>query len=361
MIDPFAFGEKFRIKVSGSSHGPAVGVEIDGCPAGVKVSAADIQLQLDRRKPGTSALASGRKEEDRVMVDGGIEDGITTGGKIVCSVKNKDAIASHYDKFKETPRPGHADYPSMVKYGAAEPGGGFFSGRMTLAFVIAGAIAKKLLEREGISTMAFAASIGKVSVGREVSDEEIAKNAYANAVHTAAPEIAGRMAEEVEAARDDGDSVGGIVECRITGVPAGLGEPMFASIESRISQAVFAIPAAKGIEFGSGFSGSAARGSKNNDEFAVADGKIVARTNNAGGILGGLSSGMPIVFRVAFKPTSSIFRAQKSVNVKTMKAEELKIAGRHDPCIAIRAVPVVENVAAICMADIVLGQKGGMA
>lgn len=357
MVDAFSFGEKFRITVFGKSHSPHVGVEIEGCPKGVRVDGQDIQLWLDRRKPGISALASARKEEDAVIVESGIENGITNGKKIRMLVENRDVKSSHYENTRTVPRPGHADYPAYVKYGKIEPGGGFFSGRMTAAFVMAGAIAKKLLEAEGIRTLAFAKQIGTVSAGREVSDGEIVKNAYSNPVHTAAQEKAGKMAQEVESARGSGDSVGGIVECRVLGVPAGMGEPMFASIESNIASAVFAIPAAKGIEFGSGFAGAGVRGSKNNDEYALSGGEVKAKTNHSGGILGGLSTGMPIVFRVAFKPTSSIFLEQQSVDLEGMTEKKLKISGRHDPCIAIRAVPVVESMAAICIADIVLREK----
>ena len=353
-MEPFSFGKKFRITVFGSSHGKHVGVEIEGCPAGVKVSEGDIQLWLDRRKPGQGSLTSGRREEDKIIVEAGIEDGKTNGKKIRMLVENKDAKSGDYSKFGETPRPGHADYTAIVKYGKAEPGGGFFSGRMTAAFVMAGAVAKKVLEARGVRTSAFARQIGKVRVEREVSEEEIEKNTYQNAVRTADAKKAEEMIREVERARDDGDSVGGIVECRITGVKAGIGEPMFSSIESRISQAVFAIPAVKGVEFGSGFASAGMRGSTHNDEFAVKGGKIITRTNNAGGILGGIADGMPIVFRVAFKPTASIFREQKTVDVKSMKETALRIAGRHDPCIAIRAVSVVEGVAAFCIADIIL-------
>ncbi|MEM2137624.1 MAG: chorismate synthase [Candidatus Anstonellaceae archaeon] len=359
MGEPFAFGEKFRTTVFGSSHGPEVGVEIEGCPAGVEVSEADIQLQLDRRKPGQSALVSGRKEEDIVVIESGIDNGKTTGGRMRMLVKNKDAKSSHYESTRDVPRPGHADFPATVKFGSAEPGGGFFSGRMTAAFVMAGAVAKKMLEARSVKTMAFARSIGRVSAEREVSDKEIENETYKNAVHTAAKEKVDAMVKEVEAARNEGDSVGGVVECRVVGVSAGVGQPMFESIESRLASAVFAIPAVKGIEFGTGFAAAKMKGSENNDEFALHKGKVVTKTNNSGGILGGLASGMPIVFRVAFKPTSSIFKPQKSVNLKSMEEEELRIAGRHDPCIAIRAVPVVENVAAIVMADIILQDETG--
>jgi chorismate synthase len=296
-----------------------------------------------------------------VTVESGIKGGRTTGGRIRMVVKNRNAIPSHYSSLRAVPRPGHADYPAYVKYGKVEPGGGFFSGRMTVAFVMAGAVAKKMLEARGISTMAFATQIGNAQVERRVGDGEILENTYQNPVHTAANEKVGGMAREVEAAGKAGDSVGGIVECRICGVPAGMGEPMFSSIESRLSQAVFGIPGAKGIEFGSGFAGAALRGSQNNDGYFVDGGKVAARTNNAGGVLGGLSTGMPIAFRVAFKPTSSISKPQKSVNLEGMGEEELRITGRHDPCIAIRAVPVVECIAAVAMADIVLGEgkRGG--
>lgn len=358
-MDPFSFGDKFRVRVFGSSHGEHVGVEIDGCPAGVQVSASDVQLWLDRRKPGASPLASARKEEDAVVVESGIENGKTTGGKIRMLVRNTDAKSKDYEKFGEVPRPGHADYPSIVKYKSAQAGGGFFSGRMTAAFVMAGAVAKKLLEAKGVQTLAFSRQIGKVRDGKGTKDSDVRKNAYLNVVRAADLLLAKAMQKEIESAKAEGDSVGGVVECRVIGLPAGCGEPMFQSIEGRLSQAMFAIPAVKGVEFGAGFAAAALKGSQNNDEFVVSGGKIATKTNNAGGILGGLSTGMPIVFRVAFKPTSSIQKPQATANVKTMKEEKLVIAGRHDPCIAIRAVPVVECVAAICIADAVLADGEG--
>ncbi|MBI5635366.1 chorismate synthase [Candidatus Micrarchaeota archaeon] len=356
---PFEFGNVFHLKVFGSSHGPNVGVEVTGCPKGIAVSADDIQAELDKRKPGQSALTTQRKEDDRVIIESGLEDGATTGGVIRMLVENKNIISAHYDKIKDTPRPGHADYPARVKYGldADLRGGAFFSGRMTAAFVMAGALAKKILEKRGIKTMAFAKQIGAVGITRVVGDEEILGNTYNNLVRTAAGEAADEMIAQVESARKDGDSVGGVIECRITGLPAGVGEPMFESIESVISKACFAIPAVKGVEFGSGFAGSSTRGSQNNDEFLLSGGKIVTKTNNSGGILGGLSDGMPVVFRVAIKPTASIFKKQQSVNLRTMQPAELLIEGRHDPCIAIRAVPVVESVAAFCILDILLSSQ----
>ncbi|MBI5176453.1 chorismate synthase [Candidatus Micrarchaeota archaeon] len=359
-MNPFEFGEKFRIEVSGSSHGPSVGVRIGGCPAGIEVNESDIQLQLDHRKPGQSLLTTQRVEEDKVVIESGIENGATTGGEISMHVKNKNVIAAHYSSMQNTPRPGHADFPAKVKYGPTDlSGGGFFSGRMTAAFVMAGAVAKKIIGKSGIETMAFARQIGSVSVQRDVSESEIRQNTYSNPVHTAAAESVEKMVTEVESARRDGDSVGGVIECRILGVPAGRGEPMFRSIESVVSQAMFAIPAVKGMEFGSGFAGSTLRGSQNNDGYALEDGKVVTTTNNCGGILGGLSTGMPIIFRVAIKPTSSIYTPQHTVDLQTMKPAMLSIKGRHDPCIAIRAVPVVENLAAVCIADMMLLEDEG--
>jgi len=359
MKNPFSFGSKFRITVFGSSHGEHVGVEIDGCPKGLEIGEDEIQQQLDLRKPGTGALVSGRKEEDKLVLESGIKGGKTTGGKIRMLVKNTDAKPQHYAAFRKTPRPGHADFTSSVKYGKSDSGSGFFSGRMTAAFVMAGAIAKKLLIARGIRTCAFARQIGNVRLEGEVPGQMIIENTYRNDVHTADMAVAKKMAAEVEKAKNSGDSIGGIVECRITGVSAGVGGPMFGSIESILSHAIFAIPAAKGIEFGAGFASAGMLGSKHNDAFCIEDGKVRTRTNNAGGILGGLSSGMPIVFRVAFKPTASIFTEQETVDLDAMAQAKLRIQGRHDPCIAIRAVPVVENVAAFCMADILLRNEEG--
>ncbi|MFA6329746.1 MAG: chorismate synthase [Candidatus Micrarchaeia archaeon] len=358
-MDPFEFGSAFRIKVFGSSHGPHIGVEIKGCPAGVKVSEQEIQEQLDRRRPGQSALTTQRKEPDIVEIQSGMADGITTGDPICMIIRNRDAAPKAYDNLKDTPRPGHADFPARVKYPDLDlSGGAFFSGRMTACMVMAGAVAKKMLQKEGIVTMAFLQAAGKAVAEKPVSEEEIQKNTYANAAHAATAKDAERMAAEMESARKNGDSVGGVVEARITGLPVGTGGPLFGSLESRLSSALFAIPAVKGVEFGSGFAGARMHGSENNDAFAILNGKVVTKTNNAGGILGGLATGMPVVLRVAFKPTPSIARPQDTVNLSTMKETRIEITGRHDPCVAVRAVPVVESVAAICIADILLQERG---
>jgi len=358
-MDPFEFGNAFRVKVFGSSHGPHIGVEIKGCPAGVKVSREEIQEQLDRRKPGQSALTTQRKEPDLVEIESGIVDGYTTEEPIHLIIKNKDAMSKAYGNLRDTPRPGHADYPARVKYPDLDlSGGAFFSGRMTACMVMAGAVAKKVLQKEGIETMAFLQAAGKAEIGRAVPETEILKNTYSNSVHTAAPEAVEKMTAEIESARSAGDSIGGVVEARITGLPVGTGDPMFGSLESRLSAAMFAIPAVKGVEFGSGFAGAKMHGSENNDAFAIKDGLVVTKTNNCGGILGGLATGMPVVLRVAFKPTPSIAKPQDTVNLATMKETKIEITGRHDPCVAVRAVPVVENVAAICIADILLQERG---
>ena len=358
-MDPFEFGDAFRVKVTGTSHGPQIGVEIRGCPKGLRVAERDIQEQLDRRRPGQSGLTTKRAEKDKVEVEGGIAGGITTGGVIRMIIRNSDVESKAYGNLRDTPRPGHADFPAMVKYpGLDLSGGAFFSGRMTACLVMAGAVAKKVLERDGITTMAFLSAVGKEAVARPVSDEEIQKNTYANPVHTAAAEMVEKMARQIEEARKAGDSVGGIVEARIGGLPVGTGGPMFGSIESRLSAALFAIPAVKGVEFGSGFGASVKRGSQNNDAFEIRGGKVVTRTNNCGGILGGLATGMPIVFRVAFKPTPSIAIPQDTVDISKMTGTKIEIRGRHDPCVAVRAVPVVENVAALCIADIILQERG---
>ncbi len=358
--NPFSFGNKFRVSVFGSSHGPHVGVEIEGCPAGISVSQEKIQLQLDRRKPGQNALTSQRKEEDKAIIESGIKNGKTTGKKIRMLILNKDTRPGDYAQFSKTPRPGHSDYPALVKYGKVQSGGGFFSGRMTAAFVMAGAIAKELLAKKGVRTMAFMRSIGKEGLLGEPSELEILRDTYKSPVRCPDAKASARMEEEVKKAMIAQDSVGGIVECRICGLPAGIGEPMFGGIESAVARAMFAIPAAKGIEFGAGFASSGMRGSQNNDEFEINGGRVATKSNNSGGILGGLSNGMPIVLRVAFKPTSSIYKEQNTVDLGKMQNAKLKIIGRHDPCIAIRAVPVVENVAAFCFADMLLNQKGDL-
>jgi len=355
------FGTVYRIGVFGTSHGPCVGAKIEGCPAGSKISLAVIQAELDRRSPGKSPLTTTRRERDCLEIVSGIHNGRATGGPIVGIVRNADADSSAYEVFKRVPRPGHADYPAMMKYGGHHDhrGGGQFSGRMTASLVIAGAIARQILEKHGIALLAQTVQIGKVVAKKDVPFSIAERAVRASAVGCADREAAAKMTEEIVKAHEDRDSIGGIVRCSVIGLPVGVGEPFFASVESVMSAMMYSIPGVKGVEFGSGFQCASMRGSEHNDEYSVRGGKIVTRTNNSGGILGGLSTGMPVEFRVAFKPTSSIAKPQKSIDITNKKPVELEIKGRHDPCIVPRAVPVVENAAACVILDLML--QGGFA
>lgn len=353
------FGVKYRIGVFGSSHGPCVGAKVDGCPAGARISEKIIQAELDRRSPGKEAITTPRKERDRLEVLSGILRGKATGGTIVALVRNRDVDSSAYDAFLRVPRPGHADYPAMVKYGGHHDhrGGGMFSGRMTAALVIAGAIARQVLDKHGISMVAQTVQIGRVTLRKEIPVSIAERLARASSVGCADRATTERMVGEIVKAHEEKDSVGGAVKCTVVGLPVGVGEPFFLSIESALSAMMFSIPGVKGVEFGSGFRSASMRGSEHNDPFIIRNGKVATKTNNAGGILGGLSTGMPVEFRVAFKPTSSIARPQLSVDVEEGKPIELEIKGRHDPCIVPRAVPVVENCAAAVVLDLML--QGG--
>jgi len=353
------FGVRYRIGIFGSSHGLCIGAKVEGCPPGSKISEALIQAELDRRSPGKGPISTTRRERDRLEIVSGIIDGRATGGPIVGLVRNLDTDSSAYDAFKRVPRPGHADYPAMVKYGGHHDhrGGGQFSGRMTAGLVIGGAIARQLLERKGISILAQTVQIGTVTLEKDVSFSIAEKIVRASAVGCADRRTAAAMTEEIVKAHEANDSIGGIVRCTVVGLPVGVGEPFFGSIESVMSAMMYSIPGVKGVEFGSGFKCASMRGSEHNDPYLIRNGKILAKTNNAGGILGGLSNGMPVEFRVAFKPTSSIARPQASVDVVDKKPVELEIKGRHDPCIVPRAVPVVENSAAAVILDLML--QGG--
>jgi chorismate synthase len=355
------FGERLQLTIFGSSHGPEVGVEIDGIPVGTRIDLAAIQQQLDRRSPVGRRLATKRQESDRLVVDAGVTEGRADGRRLRAHVANEDVRREPYDKLKETPRPGHADFPARVRYGegADLSGGGIFSGRMTVGLVIAGSIARSLLATRGIDLVAYTRSIDGVdaSVGPEASLPTLRAASSRNEVGCPDEAAALRMEAAIQNARRDGDSVGGIIEARIEGLPVGVGEPFFDSVESSLAHAVFAIPAIKGIEFGAGFAAARMRGSQHNDPFEWRDGAVRTTTNHAGGILGGLSTGMPVVFRVVVKPTSSIARPQRSVRLATHEPTEIVVTGRHDPCIVPRAVVVVESVAAFVVADLLL--RGG--
>jgi len=326
---------------------------VDGCPAGLPLSEQDIQVELDRRIPPQPEIVSARIEKDVVEILSGVFDGFTTGAPVCALVWNKEAIPSEYDVIKDVPRPGHADYTARIKYRGFNDyrGGGRFSGRVTVAFVMAGAIAKKLLSLFGVEVLAYTIAIGDVKLNRMLTIEEICTIRYESAVRCPDLTCAKTMEEAILKARSEGDSLGGIVECVALNVPAGVGEPLFDSLDADIAKMLFNVPAVKGVEFGAGFKASQLKGSENNDAYVIRNGKIVTLTNNAGGVLGGISSGMPILVRAAIKPTSSIPREQKTVNLSRMEETTIQVKGRHDPCIVPKAVPVIESAVAIVLGD----------
>ncbi|MBS7606912.1 MAG: chorismate synthase [Candidatus Bathyarchaeia archaeon] len=348
-----SIGKSLVLTCFGESHGACIGVVLDGCPAGLPLSESDVQTELDKRRPGFSDISTSRREEDKVEIISGVYRGYTTGAPICMIVRNRDVDSSPYESVMFKPRPGHADYTARIKYGGYNDprGGGRFSGRITAAYIMAGAVAKKLLSLIGVEVLAHTVQVGRVRVEGEVSYDDVRRNVYANPVRCAVPELAERMVEEVLSAAREGDSVGGVVEGIALNVPAGLGEPIFDSLDADIAKMLFNIPAVKGVEFGAGFKMASMRGSEANDQYAVRNGKVITLTNNAGGIIGGISNGMPIKVKVAFKPTPSISRRQRTVNLETMSEEEIQVAGRHDPCIVPRAVPVVEACLAFVIAD----------
>jgi chorismate synthase len=348
-----SIGKEFVVTCFGESHGRCVGAVIDGCPAGLPLTEEDIQKDLDKRLPPNREIVSARREEDIVEILSGTYDGFTTGAPICALVWNKQVVSGDYDSIKDKPRPGHADYPARIKYMGFNDyrGGGRFSGRITVAFVIAGAVTKKLLDVFGVEVLAYTTGIGEVRLGTAPSLEDVRRNTYGNAVRCPDPELAEEMKETILRAKKEGDSVGGIVECIASNLPVGVGEPIFDSLDAEIAKMLFDVPAVKGVEFGSGFKASKLRGSENNDAYVMRNGEIEALTNNAGGILGGLSSGMPLVVRVAVKPTSSISKEQKTVDLSKMEETAIQVQGRHDPCIVPKAVPVVEASVAIVLVD----------
>ena len=347
-----SLGKLFTVTSFGESHGRCVGAIIDGCPAGLPLAEPDIQREVDKRKAGASIATTSRIEEDKVEILSGVFDGHTTGAPICLLIWNKDVDSSEYLKTRHLLRPGHADYTAFIKYGGFNDfrGGGRFSGRITATFVMAGAIAKKLLKQIGAEVLAYTVDIGGIKAQpKELG--EIRQNVELNPLKCADLEAAEDMLQFIEKVRGEGDSAGGIIEGIAVNVPAGLGEPVFDTLEGDLAKALFAIPAVKGVEFGSGFSAATKRGSENNDPFTIKDGKIVTVTNNAGGILGGISTGTPLVARVVVKPTSSIARKQRTVDIHKIENASLEVSGRHDACIVPRAVPVVEAMMAVTLCD----------
>ena len=348
-----SIGKEFVVTCFGESHGRCVGAVIDGCPAGLPLTEEDIQPELDRRLPANKEIVSARREKDAVEILSGTFEGFTTGAPICVLVWNKEVVSSDYDSIKYTPRPGHADYPARVKYLGFNDyrGGGRFSGRLTVSFIIAGAIAKKLLDVFNIEVLAYTTAIGDMELDATLSLGEVRENIYTNSVRCPDPELAKKMEKTILDAKKEEDSVGGTVECVAFNLPVGVGEPLFDSLDAEIAKMLFDVPAVKGVEFGVGFASAKMKGSENNDPYRMCNEEIEMLNNNAGGILGGLSSGVPLVVRVAVKPTPSISKEQQTVDLSKMEETTIKVKGRHDPCIVPKAVPAVEASVAIVLVD----------
>lgn len=357
------FGHLLKVSVFGQSHGKAIGVVVDGLPAGEAVDLTELQAFLDRRKPGKNPLSTARKETDTPTFLSGLENGMTCGAPLCAVIENSDQHSTDYAGLTDTPRPGHADYTAGVKWAghADMRGGGHFSGRLTAPLCIAGGIAKQILARRGIFVGAHLSSVG--------TEDDVpfplhpTAGLFSEVAAKPFPVLDDSAGERMQAlileARQSLDSVGGVVECAAIGLPAGLGAPMFDGVENRLAAALFGIPAVKGVEFGAGFAAARLHGSENNDPFALENGAVVTETNHAGGILGGITTGMPLVVRAAFKPTPSIARPQQTVRLSAGEETTLEIRGRHDPCIAHRAVPVVEAVTAAVLLDLLLEGNHG--
>ena len=350
-------GNKLSVTVFGQSHSDCIGAVIDGLPAGIELDEEFISAFMSRRAPGQNLFSTLRKESDKPEVLSGLVDGRTCGAPLAIKIENNNQRSADYEELKKTPRPSHADYAAYVKYNGFNDiaGGGQFSGRLTAPLCYAGAVCIQILRSKGVKIRSHIYSIKDIKDDafnlENLYDSEIKYNPFFPVINRFNGD---KMKTVVEIANQNNDSVGGVIECAVLGLPAGLGEPMFDGIENVIAKNIFGIPAIKGIEFGSGFDGTLKYGSENNDAFTVKDGKVQTSTNNHGGILGGITSGMPVVFRAAVKPTPSIGIEQTSVNLETNKEETLSIKGRHDPCIVPRAVPAVEAVTAITVLDMLL-------
>lgn len=357
-----AFGKNIRISIFGQSHSPAIGTVIDGLPAGKRIDLERLGKFLARRAPGQNEYSTPRREADVPEILSGIKDGLLCGAPLSAIIRNHDTDPSAYAETADRPRPGHADFTARMKHSEASDfsGGGHFSGRLTAPLCIAGGIMIQLLEQEGIDVGAHISEIAGVldapfdPVSVSVRDLERVRNSRFPVMDNGTGDL---MRAAIMAAGQAGDSVGGVIECAVLGLSPGVGEPMFEGLENIISAALFAVPAVKGVEFGSGFAGSRSTGSKNNDPFACSGGKITTHSNSHGGILGGISTGMPVIFRAAIKPTPSIGIEQDTISFSKMENVRLRIKGRHDPCIVPRAVPCVEAAAAIAVYDSLLSSK----
>ncbi len=347
-----SLGKRFVVTSFGESHGPKVGVIIDGCPAGLEVTVDEIQEDLERRRPKNDLYSTERKEPDHVEISSGVFKGHTTGAPICLSISNIDTRSETYEERKDRPRPGHADLVARMKYGGYEDyrGGGRFSARITAGFVAAGAIAKKLIHTIGISVYAHTVEIAGIRA-REIPLPYQKAASQADTLSCADSDATKKMLEAIAQAKDRGDSLGGVIEAVATGIPVGLGEPVFDNLDGDLAKAFFAIPSVKAVEFGVGFGSATMRGSDYNDAMSVDDGRIEYLSNNAGGIVGGLSNGQPVVCRIAFRPPSSIGISQVTVDLHTMKEQQMTIRGRFDTCAVPRAIPIAEAMMAIALTD----------
>ena len=357
-------GKRIRVSVFGQSHAPAIGAVIDGLPAGFRVDQEQLEAFLARRAPGQGSMTTARKEPDTPEFLSGVTENVTCGAPVCAVIRNQDARSRDYEAFRRVPRPSHGDWPATVKYGEAYDirGGGPFSGRLTAPLCIAGGIALQMLEKRGIQIGAHILSVGQTDADEPFDPVHVGPKEFGqirkNGFPVLAPDAEESIRTEIEAARKAGDSVGGVVECAATGLPAGIGGPLFEGLESALAAALFAIPAVRGVDFGEGIDAAAMRGSEHNDCYIAENGQIRTKTNHAGGVVGGMTTGMPVITRAYFKPTPSIGRPQETLNVETMEQTTLEIGGRHDPCVVIRAVPVVEAVMALVLLDQMLGAGG---
>lgn len=358
------WGNAIKISIFGESHGTGIGVVIDGFPSGVAYDEAFVLREMERRAPGRNKQSTARKEPDRPEIQSGIYNGKTTGTPICAVIRNTNQRSNDYAELAAQPRPGHADYTGMLRYDSCNDprGGGHFSGRLTAPLVFAGALCKLWLKEQGVTVGSHIQSIAQIQDmpfdDVEVTAEQL--DALRNAEYPVNnPRALEAMLAAIEEAREEQDSVGGVIECAAVGLPAGIGSPMLDSVESRLASILFGVPAVKGVEFGAGFDAARSRGSENNDAFTVDRGAVVTETNHAGGILGGITTGMPLTLRAAFKPTPSIAKPQQTVSLSAMENTQLQIRGRHDPCIAHRAVPVVEAVTAAVLLDLLLEGNHG--
>ena len=351
------YGENLKLSIFGQSHGTAIGMVLDGIPAGLPVDTEKLQVFLNRRAPGQNNWSTPRKEEDRPEFLGGILDGFTCGAPIAAVIRNHNTRSGDYENLKDCPRPGHADYTAQVKYGGFQDaaGGGHFSGRLTAPLCIAGGLCSQWLAEMGIRIGARIAAIGGVCDDFPMDPLCPQLELIGSDFPVFSSASGEQMCKKITEAKENGDSVGGIIECYIVGLPAGLGEPMFGGVESRIAQIVYGIPAVKSVDFGAGYSAAYMCGSQCNDAFTIQNGIIRTETNHSGGIQGGITNRMPVIFQCAIKPTPSILRPQQSISLSSGIVTTLEIKGRHDPCIVPRAVPVVEAAAAIAIYDLILG------